>query len=505
MVAVPFVVGQWVRGERFYGRAAQIEEILEGHRNSIWLLGTRRIGKTSLLKQVEYIAGTSSNRSYFPIYWDFQGAEAPEELHLNFADALLDADERLGQIGIGLEEVQADDLFVSLSRLRRRLRAQNLGLLLLCDEVEELIKLHREDPSLLRKLRHAMQAHDDIRSVMASTIRLWALADQKEDTSPFLHGFTPPLYIERFTDDEARSLIEQSQLGPEHRPRIPDAAAEAIREHCDNHPYLVQLVCKRYLETGRLEDAIEHVATDRMVSYFFSVDFEMLSDAERGIIRIIARECVAARDSLREELWLGSDALDGSLLRLQSLGFIRGDADRRFLLANYFFRRWLLQEHDRGTAPARTATELPTESPPEEAIPAEREGRQQPESAPDAPVTGGLMGEIRRRNVFRVGLAYVAAAWVLLQVGDILFNFLEAPRSAGKLLLALLALGLPVALILAWAFELTPEGLKREKDINRSEPSRRHRGRRLDFVIIAILALAVILLVLDRFLGVGPR
>jgi hypothetical protein len=89
--AIPFVVGQWVRGERFYGRSAQIEEILNGHRNCIWLLGTRRIGKTSLLKQIEYIAETSAGRRYFPIFWDFQGAETPEELHLNFGDALWNA------------------------------------------------------------------------------------------------------------------------------------------------------------------------------------------------------------------------------------------------------------------------------------------------------------------------------------------------------------------------------------------------------------------------------
>jgi hypothetical protein len=66
-----------------------------------------------------------------------------------------------------------------------------MSLLLLCDEVEELIKLHGKDASLLRKLRHAMQSREDIRTVLASTIRLWSLADHEEDTSPFLHGFTP--------------------------------------------------------------------------------------------------------------------------------------------------------------------------------------------------------------------------------------------------------------------------------------------------------------------------
>ena len=53
----PFVVGQWVRGERFYGRRALIEEVLNGPRNSLWVLGTRRIGKTSLLKQLEHLVG----------------------------------------------------------------------------------------------------------------------------------------------------------------------------------------------------------------------------------------------------------------------------------------------------------------------------------------------------------------------------------------------------------------------------------------------------------------
>ena len=488
MPAIPFVVGQWVRGDRFYGRAAQIEEILGGHRNCIWLLGTRRIGKTSLLKQIEHIAETSRDRRYFPIFWDFQGAETPEELHLNFADALLDADERLERIGIRLEEVEAEDLFVSIERLRRLLRARKLGLLLLCDEVEELIKLHQKDPSLLRKLRHLMQSREDIRTVLASTIRLWALADLKEDTSPFLHGFTPPLYIERLTDAEARSLIEQSHLGPEERPHFADGVVEAIRDHCDNHPYLVQLVCKRYLETGGLEEAIEQVATDRMVSYFFSVDFEMLSEAEREIIQMIARQSGVESNSIREELSLGSDALEGTLRRLENLGFIRRNRERRFVLANYFFRRWLQEMQDHTTPSGTAAVPVPT-------IDKEDPGL----DSDDKQSAGGLFAELKRRSVFRVGIAYVVAAWVLLQLGDVVFDFLEVPVWAGKLLIVFLALGLPIALILAWAFELTPEGVKREKDIDRSQTTTHPAGRKLDRIIIAILAIAVLFFVFDKF------
>jgi DNA-binding winged helix-turn-helix (wHTH) protein len=445
---MPYVVGQWVRGDRFYGRTTQIEEILGGPRNCIWLLGTRRIGKTSLLKQIEYIAETSPDTGYVPVFWDFQGAETPEELHLNFADALLDADERLARIGISLEDVEADDLFVSIKQLRRHLRDRKLRLLLLCDEVEELIKLHEKDPSLLRKLRHVMQSGEDIRTVMASTIRLWALADQKVDTSPFLHGFTPPIYIARFSDEEATSLIGQTNLGKNERPQLEDGVVEVIREHGDNHPYLVQLVCKRYLETGTLDEAIEQVATDRMVSYFFAVDFEMLSETEGDIVRIIARQSDVSSETLRDELSLGPDALEGTLRRLANLGFIRMDVEQGLALANYFFRRWLneMQDHANPSAPTPVSSDAE--------VVEENDEDQSPL---------GIFAEMKRRSVFRVGIAYAIAGWLLLQIGEIAFDFLEVPIWAGKLLIVFLVLGFPVALILAWAFELTPEGVKRDR------------------------------------------
>lgn len=447
---IPYVVGQWVRGERFYGRAAQIAEILDGPRNCVWLLGTRRIGKTSLLKQLEYIADTSRERRYFPLFWDFQGAATPGELHMNFTDALLDAEDRLERIGIAVNEVEADDLFISLERLRRRLRGKEFRLLLLCDEVEELIELQRRDPSLLRKLRRAMQSREDIRTVLASTIRLWALAEQKEDTSPFLHGFAPPLYIERLSDDEARSLIEQSHLPPERRPVYEDGDVEAIRSHCDNHPYLVQLVCKRYLESGDLDEAIEQVATDRMVSYFFSVDFDMLSGAERDVIHTIANDTACTGDAINGELAFNADKLAGILRRLQDLGFIRGNETGEFRLANDFFRRWI-QGDDAVSSETAVAPVPPAVG--ELSLP--RTSRV------------GFFAELKRRKVFRVGAAYVVGAWLLLQMAEIVFDFLEVPGWAGKLLLVFLVLGLPVAAFLAWAFELTPEGIKRDEEVDR--------------------------------------
>jgi DNA-binding winged helix-turn-helix (wHTH) protein len=441
--AIPYVVGQWVRGERFYGRSAQIAEILRGERDLIWLLGTRRVGKTSLLKQIELVSGADPEPQYFAMYWDFQGVDTAPELHLNFTDALLDAEDRLQHLGIDVDEITADDLFVALERLRRRLRSQGLRLLLLCDEVEELLGLQRSDPSLLRKLRHALQSRDGIRTVLASTIRLWALTGQTDDTSPFLHGFTPPVYIDRLTDDEARSLVSQSHMRPEEQPDINDETMTRILEHCDNHPYLLQLVCKRFVESGQLEEAIGQVATDRMVSYFFSVDFDMLTATEQSVVRTIADTPGIARDEVRKRISVRADELDGYVRQLIDLGFIRQDGDGGFALANYFFGRWL-----RGMVVDSQASDV------------------EPEAAAVSQHTG-LLVELKRRKVFRVGIAYVVVAWVLLQIGDIVFDLLEIPNWAGKLLLVLLLLGLPVALVLAWAFELTPEGIRRETNVDR--------------------------------------
>jgi serine/threonine-protein kinase len=338
---MPFVIGQWVRGERFYGRERLIAEILEGPRDGLWLLGTRRIGKTSLLKQLEYLAVNAAEPSYFPLFWDLQGADNPAELDAGFAEALLDAEDRLAEIDIEVDDVEADGLFAAMGRLRRRLRSHGLKLLLLCDEVEELIKLNEKDPALLGKLRHALQASADVRSVLASTIRLWALTEQRADTSPFLHGFAPPLYIGTLSDAGAGALVRQTRLADELRPPLAEEEAETICRRCDNHPYLLQLVGKRRLESGDLEGAIEEVAADPMVAYFFSVDFEMLSPTEQQILRTVAHDTPAASDTLEARLALDAPALGGALQNLENLGFIRRDAERHVILANYFFRRWL--------------------------------------------------------------------------------------------------------------------------------------------------------------------
>lgn len=107
--------------------------------------------------------------------------------------------------------------------------------------------------------------------------------------------------------------------------------------------------------------------------------------------------------------------------------------------------------------------------------------------------------ELKRRNVFRVGIAYTVTAWLLLQVTDIIFPRIGLPDSAVTLVIALLALGFIPALIFAWAFELTPDGIKKEADVDRTSSIAPATGRKLDRAIIGILVIALAYFVYDKF------
>ncbi len=338
---LPYVVGQWVRGDRFYGRRAQLAEILDGQRDSLWLLGTRRVGKTSVLKQLEQLATASPDLDYLPLFWDLQGATEPRELHLSFHDALLDSEERWAEVGVSVSSLDAEDLFDSLARLRRQVRGTGRRMLLLCDEAEELIDLQSKDRSLLSKLRRAVQSTADIRFVLASTIRLWRLAEQSADTSPFLHGFTPALYLAGLTEEEALALVLQEHLPSAARPTFLPEVALKICQACGNHPYLLQIVAKKYLEIGDLEEVLDRVRADQMVSHFFAVDFRMLSRTEQEVLRALGETGAAGRETLESRLRTEEGGLNGSLLRLENLGFVIRTEDHRVRLGNDFIRHWL--------------------------------------------------------------------------------------------------------------------------------------------------------------------
>lgn len=108
-----------------------------------------------------------------------------------------------------------------------------------------------------------------------------------------------------------------------------------------------------------------------------------------------------------------------------------------------------------------------------------------------------FIAELRRRSVFRVGFVYAVTAWLLMQITDVVSPILGLPEWAPALVLVILAVGFVPALIFAWAFELTPDGIQRESGGAESAPTA--MGRKLDFAVIAILVAGVAFLLFDRF------
>src|SRR5881396_500639 len=110
-----------------------------------------------------------------------------------------------------------------------------------------------------------------------------------------------------------------------------------------------------------------------------------------------------------------------------------------------------------------------------------------------------FFGELKRRNVYKVAVAYAVVAWLLIQIATQVFPFFEIPNWAVRLVVLLLIIGFPVALVLAWAFEITPEGIKRTEDVDHSQPTTHRTGRTLDFLIIAVLLVIIGVFAYQRF------
>ena len=108
-----------------------------------------------------------------------------------------------------------------------------------------------------------------------------------------------------------------------------------------------------------------------------------------------------------------------------------------------------------------------------------------------------LIKELKRRYLFKVGIAYAVSTWILLQLTDVVTGILDLPEWAPQLILLILLVGFIPALILAWIFELTSEGVKLKRDVARKNSVAPRTGRKLDYIIITMLAVIVGMVALE--------
>ena len=169
------------------------------------------------------------------------------------------------------------------------------------------------------------------------------------------------------------------------------------------------------------------------------------------------------------------------------------------------YRNWRPRLHDLGECEVKhglkvSIVNLFTDQAGNPELPRKISRRPAQRLAKRAPLKGrAFFAELRRRNVYRAGVIYAMAAWLLIQVATQVFPFFEIPTWIVRLIVVVLVIGFPVALALAWAFEITPEGIVKTDDVPPEKSIRWQAGRKLDFVIIGILAVAIGFLLFLRF------
>src|SRR3989442_6855332 len=109
-----------------------------------------------------------------------------------------------------------------------------------------------------------------------------------------------------------------------------------------------------------------------------------------------------------------------------------------------------------------------------------------------------FFAELKRRNVYKVAIAYAVVAWLLMQIATQVFPFLEIPNWAIRLVIMLIVIGFPIALVIAWAFELTPEGIKRTEFADEL-PRKSSRNRAWIYIVIVAGAISVGIFFLGRY------
>jgi len=346
----PYIVGRWLRGNDHYGRQKLIEYLLTTKDQAIWLVGTRRMGKTSLLRQLEWLIENDANSLFVPLFWDIQACETAEDLAYELFISIEDETERFDALGIDIPNLQNMDVSRMMRSVQRKLNAQGKQLLLLIDEAEALINVAKNDNRELARLRRMLQ-HGEHRTILTATKQLIQLNELMRDwlTSPFLFGFSL-VNLWSLDVDASQSLIRQDQN--DVQVLVDSRIMEDVIVYTHRHPYLTQYLCHRLFESdqegeGRLRPIqADDLQADHLLSGFLQIDYDHLSPTERQILLAVARHGVVGEETLGADLDIHSPAtVERFLYGMNKLGYLRQILGG-WALGNEYLRRWVMDNQE---------------------------------------------------------------------------------------------------------------------------------------------------------------
>lgn len=345
----PYIVGNVVYQPNFYGRRHLIADLLDERHRCVYLMGSRRVGKTSLLHCLE----AQVQSPWIGLFLNLQTTRGDPA---KIGEELTRQIKRKSRQVPGLRAVSFDrirDVCDAVEALGETAEDKGFRVLLLWDEAEDLLMT---GPDCLKRLRSVLQDSPAVRTILAATKGLSELNDLCSDwkTSPFLFGFDTR-YISCLSQQEAVELICQTN-NPEGHVRVGKALRKQIMDLTNCHPYLTQLLCDRLFQFSGKQGKLRSITDDNLVvdaglADILQIDYDSLSYSERVVLRYLSEQGHATEDKLHASLLLKTDDLRSYLYGLKQLGYIR-HKDGEYQVANHFLHTWLKMGHAKETPEA---------------------------------------------------------------------------------------------------------------------------------------------------------
>lgn len=260
-----FLTHRWVRGKNFWGREEILARLAKRYDKFTWILGNRRAGKTSLLRQVELLL-KNSDEHITPLYMDFQGAGNDEGLKMAFLEAFDEEEECAKALNLDLDDLETKPLSSFLYHIKRALKRSDQRVLFLIDEAEELVDISMTDPQVLSLMRKFFHGDKNINVFLTSSYVLHEVQEQSR-TSQFIQEFLPPVPLFPFSEGETMEFLLSRGIEKNEARKIYHASL--------GNPYITQNLGEKTLESG-FEHALAELVQSKFFKYFFESNFKCL-------------------------------------------------------------------------------------------------------------------------------------------------------------------------------------------------------------------------------------
>lgn len=339
----PFQYTNYVSGNSFYGRECLLKEILDDSKHHILILGLRRSGKTSILKELERRLG---ERNPNIIFESMQRCEDIANLKNRMAfklKSILTAD--------ALESFNSkSNLPDAIEELNNFLEREGRKLVILCDEAETFLEWHPSIDSMLKKLKVTLEMNNNIRFILAASRKVIKLDELCTwETTPFLQVFEKKC-LTNLDFDTAASLIlqEKSEIVTNAHPEV----IKEIYNLTNGNPFLIQVLCRYAYNNGTIEKITDHQIREVRYSLrqnrYFEENLKQFWHNECLILWEIAERGIMSKNELLRlsQVSLQIPSIKSALEELTRFGYLKQIPNLKYSISNYFLTLWIKENEN---------------------------------------------------------------------------------------------------------------------------------------------------------------